>query len=109
MALQPLIEWLERIFAHSDRLVLPRTIAPAARRRAAIGASRPVTLSLSAREPAVVAMLSAVSILSLIRMGTPASGPWGLRAARAASACPAIAGASGLRVITACSRGFSRA
>ena len=37
--LQPLVEWVERKLAHSLRLVLPRTIAPAARRRAARKAS----------------------------------------------------------------------
>src|SRR5580700_1293277 len=29
--LQPLVEWLDRMFAHSLRLVLPRMTAPAAR------------------------------------------------------------------------------
>ena len=38
---QPLIEWSERILAHSDRLVLPRITAPAAFSRATTGASRP--------------------------------------------------------------------
>ena len=33
--LQPLDEWVERKFAHSLRLALPRITAPAARRRAA--------------------------------------------------------------------------
>src|SRR6185437_16189794 len=53
-ALQPEIECVERIFAHSLRLVLPRMIAPAARSRATSGASRLVTLAVSARLPAVV-------------------------------------------------------
>ena len=43
-ALQPEIEWVERMFAHSLRLVLPRMTAPAARSRATSGASRLVTL-----------------------------------------------------------------
>src|SRR5690606_31503786 len=51
-ALQPLVELFERMFAHSERLVLPRITAPASRSRATSGASRPVTLSLSASEPA---------------------------------------------------------
>src|SRR6059058_2474640 len=37
--LQPLVEWVERKFAHSLRFVLPRMTAPAARRRAATPAS----------------------------------------------------------------------
>src|SRR3954470_20627098 len=37
-ALQPEIEWVDRIFAHSLRLVLPRITAPAARSRATSGA-----------------------------------------------------------------------
>ena len=100
-ALQPLIECDERMLAHSDRLVLPRMIAPAARSLATSGASRPVTLSFSAREPAVVAIGSAVSILSLIRTGTPASGPSGAPDFRARSARLASTMASGLRAITA--------
>ena len=38
-ALQPLVERLPRKFAHSLRLALPSTMAPAARRRATSGAS----------------------------------------------------------------------
>src|SRR4051794_18396320 len=53
-ALQPEIEWLERMFAHSLRLVLPTITAPAARNRETSGASRLVTLFASARLPAVV-------------------------------------------------------
>ena len=72
-ALQPLDEWSERMLAHSLRFVLPRITAPAARSRATRGASRPVSLSARAREPAVVGW-SAVSTLSLIRTGMPSSG-----------------------------------
>src|SRR5581483_9584264 len=43
-ALHPEMEWVDRMFAHSLRLVLPRMIAPAARNRATSGASRLVTL-----------------------------------------------------------------
>src|SRR3954463_13934170 len=53
-ALQPEIDWLERMLAHSLRLVLPRITAPAARSRATNGASRLVTLLARARLPAVV-------------------------------------------------------
>src|SRR3984957_20837036 len=52
--LQPEIEALERIFAHSDKFVLPRITASAPRRRATRGASRCVTLPRSAMLPAVV-------------------------------------------------------
>src|SRR3982750_1219607 len=53
-ALQPEIELLDLILAHSERLVLPRITAPAALSRATSGASRFVTLPASARLPAVV-------------------------------------------------------
>src|SRR5438270_8557919 len=65
-ALQPEIELFERMFAHSDRFVLPMITAPAARSRATRGASRAVTLVASARLPAVVGSGPAASILSLI-------------------------------------------
>src|SRR4051812_39170028 len=68
-ALHPEIELLERMFAHSLRLVLPRMIAPAARSRATSGASRLVTLLASARLPAGVGSGPALSILSLISPG----------------------------------------
>src|SRR5439155_14473698 len=38
--LQPLEDWKERKFAHSDRLAFPRRTAPASRRRLATNASR---------------------------------------------------------------------
>src|SRR5882757_10167017 len=38
--LHPLVEWVERKFAHSLRFVFARMIAPASRRRAATKASR---------------------------------------------------------------------
>src|SRR5688572_19427576 len=72
-ALQPLVERVERMLAHSDKLVLPSTTPPAARRRAISGASRPVMLLASARLPAVVGH-SRVSMLSLTRTVCPASG-----------------------------------
>src|SRR5258706_11583774 len=64
--LQPLVEWVERKFAHSLRLVLPRITAPAARSRAAMKASLGGVTPASAKEPAVVIMRSAVAILCLI-------------------------------------------
>ncbi len=101
MALQPLSDRLERKFAHSDRLVLPRITAPPSVSRRTRGASRPVTLSLSAREPAVVAVSSALSMLSFSRIGTPCRGPRRWPAVRSASSLRASAKAWGFRVMTA--------
>src|SRR5690606_38039196 len=70
-ALQPLIECSERKFAHSLKFAFPRMIAPAARRFAITGASRRVILEASASDPAVVAVGSADSMLSLTRIGMP--------------------------------------
>src|SRR5687768_8938559 len=53
-ALHPLELRVERMLAHSERLVLPSTTPPAWRSRAISGASRPVMLFFSARLPAVV-------------------------------------------------------
>ncbi len=103
--LQPLLECVERKFAHSLRFVLPRITAPAARRRAATNESRAATLSASASDPAVVCSRSAVSMLSFMRIGMPCSGPRILPALRSASSWPAIASASGLISITASSAG----
>src|SRR5262245_27541963 len=77
-ALQPGMELFERMFAHSERLALPIMIPPAARSRATNGASRLVTLFAKARLPAVVGREPAVSILSLMRTGWPATSPAGL-------------------------------
>ena len=63
---------VERMLAHSDRLVLPRMKKPASRSRVTSGASRPDALFASASDPAVVGM-SAVSILSFSRIGRPAA------------------------------------
>src|SRR2546425_3101216 len=73
--LQPLVEWVERKFAHSLRFVLPRMTAPASRSFCATNASRCGIEPCSASEPAVVDIRSAVSMLSLIRTGMPCSGP----------------------------------
>ncbi len=69
--LQPLVEWLDRKFAHSLMLVLPRITAPAARRRSTMNASRAAIDPSSASDPAVVIIRSAVSMLSLITTGMP--------------------------------------
>src|ERR1039457_3299133 len=73
--LHPLVEWLERMLAHSLRLVLPRMTAPAARSFCATKESFSGLDPARASEPAVVIMRSAVSMLSLISTGIPCSGP----------------------------------
>src|SRR5688500_19775240 len=65
--LHPLVERVERKFAHSLRLVLPRRTAPASRSRSTMNASRDAIDSASASEPALVRIRSAVSMLSLMR------------------------------------------
>src|SRR6185369_11860419 len=73
--LQPLVEWGDRKFAHSLMLDLPRMTAPAARKRSTMNASRTAIEPSSASDPAVVDMWSAVSMLSLMTIGMPCSGP----------------------------------
>src|SRR5438132_11125109 len=68
-ALHPLVECVERKFAHSLRFVLPRMTAPASRSRCATCESRGAIESASASEPALVCIRSAVSTLSLMRIG----------------------------------------
>src|ERR1700730_8617609 len=69
--LQPEIDALDRMLAHSDKFVLPRITAPAARSRATSGASRWVTLSSNAMLPAVVGSGPSASMLSLSRIAYP--------------------------------------
>ena len=69
--LHPLVEWLERMFAHSLKLVLPRITAPASRSLRATPESCDGLDPTSASEPAVVCIWSAVSMLSLIIIGIP--------------------------------------
>src|SRR5262249_2231064 len=69
--LHPLVECDERMFAHSLRFVLPRITAPDWRKRCAINESFGGLAPTSASDPAVVAILSAVSRLSLISIGMP--------------------------------------
>src|SRR5205085_1246043 len=83
---QPLVEKKERKLAHSERFVLPRITAPAARRFAATVESLTAGLPSSASDPAVVCILSPVSMLSLSRIGIPSSGPMTLPFARRLSA-----------------------
>ena len=104
--LHPLLLRLDRKLAHSLRLVLPSTTAPAARRRATIKASRSgAGASTRAREPAVVCMRSAVSMLSLSSTGIPWRGPRTWPARRSASRAAAMARASGFSSRTAPRRG----
>src|SRR5215468_9018480 len=79
---QPLVEEKERKFAHSERLVFPRITAPPARNFAATVESRVAGAPKSASDPAVVCMLSPVSMLSLSSTGIPCSGPRTRPAAR---------------------------
>src|SRR3954466_4179118 len=71
--LHPLVEWLDRMFAHSLRFVFPRITAPPAgsfcATRESFGGLEPT----SASEPAVVIIRSAVAMLSLMSTGTPCS------------------------------------
>src|ERR1700733_825245 len=83
------------MFAHSLRFVFPRITAPASRNLCATVESLGACEPSSAKEPAVVIILSAVSMLSLIRIGIPCSGPRGPLSLRSLSIASAIDGASG--------------
>src|SRR5712664_1461630 len=72
---QPLVDSNERKFAHSERFVLPRITAPPVRNFEAIVESCCGGCPKSAKEPAVVCILSPVSMLSLISTGMPCKGP----------------------------------
>src|SRR5688572_10768825 len=103
MPLQPLDDGPDRKLAHSERLALPMTMAPADSSRCTVNASSGV-LPASAQEPAVVG-IPVVLTLSLTMSGIPSSGRWSpLRRAR--SAARASARAVGLTVITALSIGL---
>ena len=106
---QPLVEWVERKFAHSDRLVLPRMIAPAARSFAATVESWAAGTPASANDPAVVCILSPVSTLSFSSTGMPSSGNLAAVAPprRIPSAFSASSMASGLSSITELTAGPS--
>src|SRR5712691_5499351 len=102
---QPLVDANERKFAHSERWVLPRITAPPARRLAATVESRNAGMPARANDPALVCILSPVSMLSLSRTGMPCNGPSTMPRLRSASAFRAIASASGLSSITALTPG----
>src|SRR5205807_5319432 len=93
---QPLIDSNERKFAHSDRVVLPRITAPPARRLAATVESFTAGAPTSANDPALVCILSPVSMLSFKSTGMPCKGPSTLPCLRNESALRASASASGL-------------
>ena len=99
--LQPLVDFVERKFAHSLKFVLPSTTAPAARSLATTSASARARCSASASEPALVAIASAVSMFALSSTGTPCSGPSAPPLGAARRAARAIASASGLISMTA--------
>jgi hypothetical protein len=86
----------ERRPAYSDMLVLPRTMAPAFLSCLTTVLSSGTLAPTKAYDPAVVSILSAVAILSLIRIGMPWSGPYMVPLALAASGSLARARASGL-------------
>ena len=64
-----------RKFAHSLRFVFPKITAPTSRSFCTMNASRGAIDPASASDPAVVIIWSCVSMLSLMRTGTPCSGP----------------------------------
>ena len=74
--------------------------APAARRFAATVESWSADLPASAKDPAVVCILSPVSILSFKSTGIPSSGPMTLPFARRLSALRASSRASGFSSMT---------
>ena len=106
--LQPLVECVDRKFAHSLRFVFPRMTAPASRSRETRNASWGARTPSSASDPAVVVMRSAVAMLSLIRMGIPCSGPRAPFSFRSVSRSTAIEMASGLSSMTLRSAGPCR-
>src|SRR5262249_53231936 len=97
---QPLVEVVERKFAHSERFVLPRMTAPPARRLAATVESVDAGAPAKPNEPAVVCMRSRVPLSSFPTSGTPGSGPRTLPCLRIWSAWRAIDSTSGLSSIT---------
>src|SRR6266480_1218769 len=93
--LQPLDEWVERKFAHSERFALPSSTAPPARSRSTRKASRGGVTPESASDPAVLCIRSRVATLSFTSTGMPCSGPRGPLALRSASSAAACVSASG--------------
>src|ERR1700760_2664995 len=104
---QPLVERVDRKFAHSDMLAFARMIAPASRSRETMNAAGGRAAS-SAGEPAVAGP-PATCTLSLTRTGMPSRGPRCRPACQAASLAAAWPRASGVTAITAPSAGFTSA
>ncbi len=98
--LQPLVECRERMFAHSLRLVFPMITAPASRSLWTTVESFGGFDPTSASDPAVVIILSAVSMLSLINTGIPCSGPRAPFSFLSRSEASARASASGFNSMT---------
>jgi hypothetical protein len=71
LALHPLVAFVERKLAHSDRFVLPNRIAPAFLSRATMAPSLAAFDPSNAYEPEDAFIRSMVKILSLTSMGTP--------------------------------------
>src|SRR5437588_6265175 len=93
---QPLVDSKERKFAHSERVVLPRMTAAPARKLSAMVESWTAGWPTSASDPALVCIVSPVSILTLSSTGIPCRGPSTLPLWRSRSARRAISSASGL-------------
>src|SRR6266481_3755667 len=72
---QPLMDSNERKFAHSDKFVFPRSTAPASCRFFATVESCRAGVPTSANDPALVCILSPVSVLSFSNTGMPSNGP----------------------------------
>src|SRR5215213_7422696 len=102
--LHPDVDRVDRKFAHSLRFALPMITAPASRRRVTMKASCVGRCSAIASEPAEFTMPT-LSMLSLIRIGMPCSGPRTLPAFLSASSASASANADWLISMTALSMG----
>src|SRR5262249_56030482 len=104
--LQPLVAWVDRKLAHSDRFALPRITAPASCSLVTSQAS-PCSAPASAGDPAV-AGIPLTATLSLIRTGMPSSGRGADPLARASSTPCASVSASPLTLLTEGSSGSRR-
>ncbi len=93
--LQPLEDISPRKFAHSLKLAFARITAPASRNCLTTKLSSNGLDPSKALEPAVVNILSWVSILSLIITGIPCMAPLDLPSFNSLSSCSAILSASG--------------
>src|SRR5260370_6162030 len=85
--LHPDTEWVERKLAHSERFVLPRITAPAARRRPATAASRGGAIPARASAPAVVLIRPALAMVFLMGTGMAGGRPRRLPGLPCRSSC----------------------